>query len=202
MYRKNVLLLRRNLQLLVKLRLVLNSIIRQSGIHIQDFSLSFPSITFCMNVDLLVSVKNFPNGLFFRNLKLIFSIAQSIDDSDELTFLCEFSNEKLLILPPRNGQRIANQLKMKVSSLRDIELFLSLSIDESSRLLCLFIKPTRDISSRCLDDGVYFWKMPILLNQLREIVDIIEKRNPDIVGCVMRLQFRENVVPAFMVGLG
>lgn len=140
-----------------------------------------------MDVDLLVSVKNLPNCLFFRNLKLILSIAQSIDDSDELTFLCEFSNEKLLIFPPRNSQRITNQLEMKVSSLRDIELFLSLSIDVSSRLFCLFIKPTRDIRSRCLDDGVYFWKMPILLNQLREIVDIIEKGNPDIVGRVMRL---------------
>ena len=154
-----------------------------------------------MDVDLFVSVKDLPNSLFLRNLELILSVTQSIYNSDELTFLCKFSNEKLLVLPPRNGQRIANKLKVKISSLRDIELFLSLRIDKSSRLFRLFIKPTRDISSRGLDDGVYFWQMPIFLNQLGEIVDIIEKGNPNIVRCVVRLKLRENVVPAFMVGL-
>ena len=95
-----------------------------------------------MDVDLFVSVKDLPNSLFLRNLELILSVTQSIYNSDELTFLCKFSNEKLLVLPPRNGQRIANKLKVKVSCLRDIELFLSLRIDKSSR-----VKTTEALSS-------------------------------------------------------
>lgn len=78
---------------------------------------------------------------------------------------------------------------MQVSALRDIELLLALRVDEGAWLLGLLVEPASDISPCSLDDGVHLGQMAVLLDELREIVDIIEEGYPDIVGRVVSLQF-------------
>ena len=51
-----IMFFRRNLQLFVHLRLVLNAVLSQSAVHIQDLALALPGVAFGMNVYLLVSV--------------------------------------------------------------------------------------------------------------------------------------------------
>lgn len=76
---------------------------------------------------------------------------------------------------------------MQVSALGDIELLLPLWVDEGAWLLGLFIEPAGDVGACSLDDRVHFWQVTVLLDELREIVDIIEEGDPDIVGRVVCL---------------
>lgn len=78
---------------------------------------------------------------------------------------------------------------MQVPALGDIELLLALRVDEGAWLFGLFFEPAGDIRACSLDDWVYFGQVPVLLDELREIVDVIEEGDPDIVGRVMCLQF-------------
>lgn len=72
--------------------------------------------------------------------------------------------------------------------MRHIELFHSLRVYEGAGFFGLLIEPTSDISACCLDDRLYFWKMPVFLHKMGKIVDIVEEGHPDIVGRVVALQ--------------
>jgi hypothetical protein len=108
----------------------------------------------------------------------------------------------LLVFPPRNGEWVALEFKMQIPPMWDIKLLLPLRINESSGLSCLFIKPTRYISSSCLYQWLDLRFISILLDEFCEIIDIIEEGYPDIVRRVVGLQFGENVIPSFMIRLG
>jgi hypothetical protein len=95
----------------------------------------------------------------------------------------------LLVLPPGDGQGIANQFEMQVPALGDIELLLTLGVDEGAWLFGLFVEPAGDIGACSLDDGVYFGQVAVLLDELREVVDVVEEGDPDVVGRVVCLQF-------------
>lgn len=84
----NVILLRRHLQFLVELRLVLDSVVSQRRVHVQGLSLSLPGVALGMHVYLLIAVQYFPDSFLSRDLKLILSVAKSIDYSDQLALLC------------------------------------------------------------------------------------------------------------------
>ena len=90
---------------------------------------------------------------------------------------------------------------MEIFPLRDVYLFLSVFIDKSSRPFGLFVKPMRDIRPCSLNDRLGFRKMPVLLDEGAQVVHIAKKGHPDVVGSVVALQLRENVVFSFFVGL-
>lgn len=155
-----------------------------------------------MGVDLLVAVEDLPYCFLFWHLQLVLCVAQSIDYSYELTLLRQFAYKILLVFPPRNGEWVALEFKMQIPPMWYIKLLLPLRINESSGLSCLFIKPTRYISSSCLYQWLDLRFISILLNEFCEIIDIIKEGYPDIVGRVVGLQFGENVIPSFMIRLG
>lgn len=154
-----------------------------------------------MRVDLLVSIEDLPNCFFFWHLKLILRITQSIDNTNKLTLLCQFPYKVLLIFPPRNGQGVSFEFKMQISSMRYVKLFLPLGIDKSPGLSSLLVEPTCDISSCYLNQWLHFRFYSILLYKLGEIIHIIKEGYPYIVRRIVCLQFRENVIPPFMIGL-
>ena len=84
----------------------------------------------------------------------------------------------------------------------DVELFLSLRVDEGAWLFGLLVEPAGDVGACCLDDGLYFCEVPALLHEVGEVVDIVEEGHPDVVGRVVALQLRQDVVPSLVVGLG
>lgn len=199
---RHVLFLWRHFKFLIKSSLVNDAIVGQIRLHIKVLSFSLPGITFGMDVNLFVAVQNLENGLLFRDFKLIFSIAESVDDSDELWLFGQLSNAEVLVFPPRDGQGVVLDIKVKIFPIGNVELLLPISIDKCPGASCLLIKPMGDVSSSYLDDGVDLWKMPILLDESGEVVYISEEDDPNIIGGVVGLEFWENVVSFLLVGLG
>lgn len=142
-----------------------------------------------MHVYLLVAVQDLPDGFLPRHLELVLGVAESVDNSDELALLGELANEVLLVLPPGDGQRVADELQMQEPAMRDVELFLALRVDEGAWFFGLLIEPTGDVRACSLDDGLNLGEMPALLDEVGEVVDIVEEGYPDIVGRVVALQF-------------
>lgn len=105
-----------------------------------------------MHVYLLIAVENLPDGFLPGHFELVLGVAESIDDSDELALLGQFADEVLLVLPPGDGQRVADELQMQEPTMRDVELFLALRVDEGAWFFGLLIEPTGDVCACCLDD--------------------------------------------------
>ena len=82
-----------------------------------------------MNVNLLISVKNFPDSFLSWDLQLIFSVAKGVYDPDQLRLSSELSDAEALIFPPRDKQTIFFGINMEVLSVRYVELFFSIFID-------------------------------------------------------------------------
>ena len=199
---RHILLLWRHFKLFIEGGLIYYTVVFQVCLHVQDFSLSLPSVTLSMDVYLLISVKNFPDSFLLWDFQLIFSVAQSIDDPDKLWLSRELTDTKALIFPPRNEKAIFFGINMKVLSVGYVELLFSVFVDKGSRRSSLFIKPMCDISACSLNERFNFRNVSIALNKSCQIVDITKESNPDIIGSVMTLQFREYVILSFFIRLG
>jgi hypothetical protein len=109
---RNVPFFFRNLELIVHCSLIYDSIFLKCKVHVQGYVFPFPSVTFCMNVDLLIPSENFVDRLLFRNFKQIFGIAQCVNDTELLRLFGEFSDEVVLVFPPGNHHEIFFEIKM------------------------------------------------------------------------------------------
>lgn len=199
---RDVVLLGRHLQLLVELGLVLDAVVGQRGVHVQRLALALPGVALRVHVDLLVAVQDLPDGLLPGHFEPVLRVAEGVDNSDELALLGELADEVLLVLPPGDGQRVADELQVQEPAMRDVELLLALRVDECAWLFGLLVEPAGDVGACGLDDGLYLSEMPALLDEVGEVVDVVEEAHPDVVGRVVALQLREDVVPSLVVGLG
>ena len=160
---RNILFFGWNFKLLVDIGLINNTIIFQIRIHVQYFAFPLPCVTLSMDIDLLISVKDLPNCFFSWHLELILCIAKSIDNSDKLWFFSQLTDTIALVLPPRNRHTIISYVKVKIFSIWNVTLFITIFVDKCTRPSCLVIKPWSNITSCCFYDWVDFWWMPVFL---------------------------------------
>ena len=199
MYSRHILLLRRNLELLIQGRLICDSVLGQSCVHVEDLSFSLPCIALGMDIYLFVAIKDLPDRLLTWNLEQILGVAQSIDYTYFLRFFSQLANEVLLILPPWNHQRIFFHIQMHIFSKRNIKLLLTLRIYEGTGISRLLVEPVSYICTSCLYNGLDFRQMPIFLYEVGEIIDIVEKGYPNIIRRVMAFELCESVVSSFVI---
>lgn len=81
---RHVLLFRWDFQFLIEFALIYYTVVSQSGVHIEWFSFSLPSVAFSVNVDLFITIEYFPDGFFSWNFEDIISVTEGVDDAYEL----------------------------------------------------------------------------------------------------------------------
>lgn len=162
---RHIMLFWRHFQLIIQRRLIYYTIVCESCIHVENLPFSFPGVALRVDIYLLVSIQNLPNGFLPGHFQQVFSVAQSVDDADKLGLFCEFANEIFLIFPPRNRQRVVLDVKVKIFSLRNVKLLLPVFVDKATRTSCLIIEPARYVCPCSLNDGVDFRELPIFLNE-------------------------------------
>ena len=126
-----------------------------------------------MNILVCVTVKNLIETLFGSNCNFIIMLCQYVDDSDLSSTFSQIANAvPCLVFPPRHSKVElprcvgSRRWNMQETSLRAHELSgASLLIDVSSRLLCSWVEPVRDICACCKDNRVAFWSRSVLVDQ-------------------------------------
>lgn len=119
-----------------------------------------------------------------------------------MRFFSQFAYKVLLIFPPRNNQGIFLQIQMQIFFKRNIKLLHSFRVNESARFSCLFVKPICYICSCGMYNRLNFSKMPIFLYKVSQIIDIIEKSNPNIVRGVVTFKLGDGIVSSFVIRFG
>ena len=65
--------------------------------------------------------------------------------------------------------------------------------------ISLWIEPMSDVGSSCDSNWITKWVRVIFLNQFCEIVNLIEHRDPAVVGSVVNQNFRWNIIVSYFV---
>jgi hypothetical protein len=80
--------------------------------------------------------------------------------------------------------------QIKVPALRAIVLFLAGLRNEFARFLRFLVEPMSDVGPCRFDQWTHLFNVDIFLDQLCEIVNLMEKCHPKIIGLVVLGQFR------------
>ena len=68
-----------------------------------------------------------------------------------------------------------------------------LRVDPGARLVRLPVEPVRDVLSRGLDQWLALSR-EVVLNQLRQVVNLVKERHPAVIGCVVRRNLFRSIV--------
>lgn len=148
-----------------------------------------------MFVELFVSGENLIDGLFGWYFKNVGMIGDHVDKFDGSGLFCEFTDDVLLVFPPLDF--IAG-FEMKILAVGTVELMKTcFDVDFDSGLSCDRIKPKSDVSAGSFNERTGLGALDVLLYKFGKVVDLTEKNDPAVVGCVMLSDLCEGVESLF-----
>jgi hypothetical protein len=148
-----------------------------------------------MLVELFVSREDLIDGLFGWYFENVCMIGDHVDKFDGSGLFGEFTDDVLLVFPPLY---FVVSFKMKILAVGTVELMKTcFDVDFDSGFACDRIKPKSDVSTCSFNERTGLRALDVLLYKFGKVVDLTEKNDPAVVGCVMLSDLCEGVKSLF-----
>ena len=192
------------------LRLVRDVVLLHVLFHVEGTTQPLPSVGLGVLVELEVAVQDLVHGLLAADFDRVVRLRQLVDYPDFAGLLAQPSDAEALILPPwgREASRVPVGVGHEWWNVQVathwavVPRHIGHRIVRHFWLLRVEVQPVRDVGASGIDKGLGSLKMNILLNKLRQVVNVSEETDPAIVSCAVLAYLLGSVILPEFVRLG